>query len=91
MKSKIIIEHILTVPTGLEGPGDPPARCEPLLYTTISCHIKTNKDKNIFTDSEVPSNPSYDSRTEAVVTDINQVKKDGHWIYTHCYGWGWEV
>ena len=37
----------------------PPAGCGGTLrYTTIRCHIKTDKDKNIFTDSERPSNPS---------------------------------
>ena len=70
MKSKMVIEHKLTVATGLERPDDPPAP-KPLQYTTIRRHIETDTNENILTDSsEFPSNPYFEAE---IVTDINEV------------------
>ena len=52
MKSKMVIEYILTTVYGIVGRGRRDfsvTDCWPLRHTTIRCHIITDKDENILT------------------------------------------
>ena len=65
MKSEMVV--ILTVPG--EFGGVIVSGCEPLQYTTIRRHVKTDKDGNIFTDPESPS-----PALSGIGMDFNEVK-----------------
>ena len=67
MKSKMVIEYILTVPC--EFGGVIVTGCGLLRYATIRRQVKTDKDENIFTDAESPS-----PALSRIVMDINEVK-----------------